>query len=260
MSIGREDYQDRKDARMDRLEAARDKQARLSDAEFRRSQDLVKDIPLGQPNIIGRPGLPNLRAKSARAFERSMEASKRADYYAQRAQAAANNTAISSDDPDALSKLEDKLAGLMEAQERDKARNAHYRKHRTLKGCPGLSDEEAAKIDKRIADGPAYLDCPAPSFILSNRNGEISRLKKRIAALRRVDSMEHVEISFDGGRIVTNEEINRVQIIFDGKPDEATRRELKSWGFRWAPSEGAWQAQRTPEALARAKRLCHVDG
>ena len=56
-----------------------------------------------------------------------------------------------------------------------------------------------------------------------------------------------------------NEEINRVQIIFDAKPDEAVRRELKSWGFRWSPREGAWQAQRTPHYLHRAKRICHVE-
>ena len=99
---------------------------------------------------------------------------------------------------------------------------------------------------------------PVPSYQLSNRNAEITRLKKRIELLRQVDKMEHVEIAFDGGVIVTNEEINRVQIIFDAKPDEAVRRELKSWGFRWSPREGAWQAQRTPYYLRRAKRICHV--
>ncbi len=70
--------------------------------------------------------------------------------------------------------------------------------------------------------------------------------------------MEHTEIEFDGGVIVTNEDINRVQIIFDSKPDEAVRRELKSLGFRWSPREGAWQAQRTPVYLQRAKRICNI--
>ena len=84
-------------------------------------------------------------------------------------------------------------------------------------------------------------------------------IKKRLETLRTVDEMEHVEIEFDGGMIVTNEEINRVQIIFNTKPDEAVRRELKSWGFRWSPREGAWQAQRTPRYLHRAKRICHAE-
>ena len=70
--------------------------------------------------------------------------------------------------------------------------------------------------------------------------------------------MEHIEISFPGGLLTTNEEINRVQIIFDDMPDEATRAKLKAHGFRWAPSEGAWQTQRTPPALARAKWLLGI--
>jgi len=77
-----------------------------------------------------------------------------------------------------------------------------------------------------------YVGIPFPCYALSNNNAEINRTKKRIEALRIVDEMEHVEIEFDGGVIVTNEGINRVQIIFDSKPDEDVRRELKSWGFR----------------------------
>ena len=36
-----------------------------------------------------------------------------------------------------------------------------------------------------------------------------------------------------------NREDNRLQVFFDGKPDADTRAELKSNGFRWAPSVGA---------------------
>ena len=38
-----------------------------------------------------------------------------------------------------------------------------------------------------------------------------------------------------------NQEENRIQILFDGKPDAGIRSELKHAGFRWAPSQGAWQ-------------------
>jgi hypothetical protein len=44
-----------------------------------------------------------------------------------------------------------------------------------------------------------------------------------------------------GVRLVENAEAARIQLIFPGKPDEATRSLLKSNGFRWAPSESAWQ-------------------
>lgn len=37
----------------------------------------------------------------------------------------------------------------------------------------------------------------------------------------------------------------RYQITFDGKPEEDVRRILKSYGFKWAPSQKAWQRQIT---------------
>ena len=50
-------------------------------------------------------------------------------------------------------------------------------------------------------------------------------------------------------------EDNRLQVFFDGKPDADTRAELKSSGFRWAPSVGAWQRQLTDNAIRAADRL-----
>ena len=52
-----------------------------------------------------------------------------------------------------------------------------------------------------------------------------------------------------------NREDNRLQVFFDGKPDADTRAELKSNGFRWASSVGAWQRQLTDNAIRAADRL-----
>lgn len=48
---------------------------------------------------------------------------------------------ISADDKLAVEKLEAKLEGLKADQEHMKAVNAYYRKHKTLEGCPGLTNE-----------------------------------------------------------------------------------------------------------------------
>ena len=261
MSIGREDYAERKEARIDRLESRAAKAQAEGTTAYNAAHSIMDHIPPGQPILVGHHSEKLHRRdldQIDRNMRKSVEADRKASYYASRAEAAASNTAISSDDPDALEKLEAKLAKLQAAQEEDKALNAYYRKHKTVKGFPGISDEEAAQADKELSEMREAIRRPVPSYHLSNRNAEITRLKKRIESLRQVDKMEHVEIEFDGGVIVTNEEINRVQIIFDAKPDEAIRRELKSWGFRWSPREGAWQAQRTPRYLHRAKRICHV--
>lgn len=119
-------------------------------------------------------------------------------------------------------------------------------------------EERAARADKELSEMREGIRRPVPSWQLSNRNAEIRRLRQRIAALQRVDRMEHVEIDFEGGQIVTNEDVNRVQILFDAKPDKEVRSKLKSNGSRWSPREKAWQAQRTPRYLERAKYILGV--
>ena len=49
---------------------------------------------------------------------------------------------ISSDDPEAIQKLKEKLLHLEEAQENKKAVNVYYKKNKTLKGCNILTEEE----------------------------------------------------------------------------------------------------------------------
>lgn len=55
--------------------------------------------------------------------------------------------------------------------------------------------------------------------------------------------------------MVVNTEGNRLQLIFDDKPDEDLRSELKHWGFRWAPSQKAWQRQLTNNAFHAARQI-----
>ncbi len=58
---------------------------------------------------------------------------------------------ISADDPEAVQKLKAKLAGLEQDQEKMKAVNAYYRKHKTLDGCPQLVSDEIEKLKVSMA-------------------------------------------------------------------------------------------------------------
>lgn len=54
---------------------------------------------------------------------------------------------------------------------------------------------------------------------------------------------------------------NRINLYFDGKPEEEVRRVLKSNGFRWSPSYSCWTRQLTNEAehsLERIKRELNI--
>jgi hypothetical protein len=57
------------------------------------------------------------------------------------------------------------------------------------------------------------------------------------------DTSKQTDYSELGFQVERNTDINRLQLKFDGKPDENTRSILKSNGFRWSPREMAWQRQ-----------------
>ena len=157
------------------------------------------------------------------------------------------------DDPQAAAKLEAKLVKLESAQETMKAVNAYFRKNKTLEGCPSLTPEQITKLQQEMAQS-WHLDKsrPYPAYMLSNNNAEIRRIRGRIEQVRQHEETNFAGWEFDGGRVEANKADNRLQVFFDGKPDEAARDELKANGFRWAPSVGAWQRQLNKNAYYAA--------
>lgn len=163
---------------------------------------------------------------------------------------------ISSDDPQAVEKLEAKLATLEKHQEMMKAANAAIRMKDPAKGDAKLAElgytpEDIAKL--RAPDFCGRIGYPA--YELQNNNANIRRIRGRIAELKKRTESTPEGWEFDGGRVVVNTTENRLQIIFDGKPNADVRTELKGEGFRWAPSQGAWQRQLTDNAMRAARRL-----
>ena len=163
---------------------------------------------------------------------------------------------ISADDPAALEKLEAKLETLERDQQTMKAVNAYFRKHKTLDGCPHISEDTIRKIQAKM-DNLSFgrQRQPYPAWALSNNNANIKRVRDRIAELERKAERPPTGWAFDGGEVVINTEENRLQVLFDEKPGEEMRRELKGRGFRWAPTQGAWQRQLTDNALYAAKQI-----
>lgn len=94
-----------------------------------------------------------------------------------------------------------------------------------------------------------------PAYALSNDTANIHRMKERLKELEKREVTPTAEITFPGGYISDNREEDRVQIFFDQKPPQAMIDKLKSEGWRWAPSVGAWSRKRTENALYSAKRI-----
>ncbi|TIT04804.1 MAG: hypothetical protein E5W74_33810, partial [Mesorhizobium sp.] len=88
---------------------------------------------------------------------------------------------------------------------------------------------------------------------------EIRRLQGRLKSLTRMHKRgtQSQEVETQAGAVEIKENANmaRIQMIFPGKPDEATRRALKANGFRWSPSQGAWQRHLNEAGRWAAERV-----
>lgn len=155
-------------------------------------------------------------------------------------------------EPQSVEKLTERLQKCEELQAVMKEVNAYWRKTGTCMGAPGITDEQAAKLDNKIQTTTySWERQPFSSYDLTNNNSEIKRLKRKLAeVLRGFSGWE-----FEGGHAEANTEMNRLQLFFDEKPNDSQRAQLKANGFKWAPSQDAWQRQLTDNAIYSAGRL-----
>lgn len=138
------------------------------------------------------------------------------------------NEPISSDDPLAKEKLTAKLEYLQNNHNKYKEYNKEARKN-----------------------GEEQL----PAYVLANSNQNIKAVKDRLETIEKMSQIKDIGYYFKDGEISFDKQDMRVKIYFDIKPDEETRKQLKSYGFRWSPNNSAWQRKLTPDAIRTTKRL-----
>lgn len=236
---------DRKERYLQKAAAAQQQSSNL----FNRAGDMASVIPFGQPIVCNSNAQRdrNYRAKIGSTMNRGMQASKKADYYTEKA-ASVGTGGISSDDPDAIQKLIEKLNKLTAKQEKMKAVNKAIRKNdRPALSAMGYTETDIKKI---FTPDPVY-GMGFPSFTLSNNNAEIRRLKQRIEHLTNMKALKPASIEKSG--YTYKEADNRCQFIFDGKPDQPIRDILKRYAFKWSPSRSAWVRQLTGNGRYAAK-------
>lgn len=150
---------------------------------------------------------------------------------------------IKSGNADALEQLNKKLEKAVALQEEMKSVNAYYRKNKTLKGYKDYTDEKAEKLDKEIKE--SLYKKPFAPYELTSNNAKIKNIKSRIAQIERIKAEAEKpkeNYNTDLFEVVENAEIMRLQLKFDGKPDNDIRALLKQNGFRFSPkNDNAWQ-------------------
>lgn len=255
------DYQAKKQERIERYEARAERARATAEGLSKQARQALAGIEPGQPILVGH----HSEKRHRRALDhhdhkmRAMfEAQDKAEYWERRAAAAATNTAISSDDPQALDLLRARMEELTQAQEAMKRINRAYKAGKLAD--LGYSPEQIAALERRVKTGYSWEQQPYPGWQLSNNNANLHRLQQRIKELeqraQQVESREEV----NGVEIVQDVEANRTRLYFPGIPAEDLRSFLKARGFRWTRSEGCWQRHLSAQALAFARQAAGMYG
>lgn len=142
------------------------------------------------------------------------------------------NRPIMSGDESAIDRLTEKVENLRKEREEMKQENAEARK--------------------------AGKTAPYGSYTLSNSLANLRTAEKRLEELKKAKETPTAaadDLKNEFCEVVRNTDIMRLQLVFSGKPDDETRNILKSNGFKWAPSQKAWQRQLNNNAVYAAKRV-----
>lgn len=224
-------YEQKVEAKKERLknkaEVIRGKANQLHDD----GMTALKAIPFGQPVMPDHHSYRSdisYRRRATGKIEKAHEHFNHADEIERRADSIGTG-GISSDDPDALDKLKEKLSGLERLQETMKSMNAQARKNKEERPCK--------------------------TWQLSNNSANIRTVKKRIEELdakKNIVARSHKAEGFEMKEVV---EDNRIHFIFEGKPEEEVRKILKHYGFKWSPSRGAWVRQLNINGRRAAERV-----
>lgn len=102
----------------------------------------------------------------------------------------------------------------------------------------GISEKTASEALKGDFMGRVGI----PGYSLTNNNANMRRIEQRIKSLSEMKAGGEKETHYSGGVSVHEDpEAARIRIKFPGKPERSVIEALKGGGFRWSPSEGAWQ-------------------
>lgn len=206
---GRADYEERKQRRIERYKAVSRKAKEEAQARSNSNANRILMMTPGQPIIMGHHSERRARRLHRQAeydIKKSIELSDKSDYYEAKARHIENSSAIYNDDPNAIEKLKEKLKRL---------------------------EEERNSIKSR----------PHEKWELTNVGANIRETKLRIKRLEEQEQLVFPDIKFKGGRAIHNKGINRIQLIFERKPNEEIRDQLKHNGFHWSRQDEAWQRE-----------------
>jgi hypothetical protein len=183
---------ERLERKLDRRRQWAESRRRKSESEFNKAGAIGDKIPLGQPILVGHHSEKRHRRDIGRidnAMRKSVEHDRMAEHHERKAdglERQLDNT-IFSDDPDAVERLEERIAELEEQADLQNRINREYRKRKGEPGwalAAGVSPEKAEAMEsacRRMMENAPYIKKPCDN---RNLRANIRRLKKRLVEVR----------------------------------------------------------------------------
>lgn len=126
------------------------------------------------------------------------------------------------------------------------------------KVCTFASHGEVEIVDKALA----YIrewNAREKKPIITERHKffQLSEVARQVKAKQEENSnRENKEYLFDGGKVIINYEVERIQILFDEIPDKAMRNKLgREYSFNFSGQHKAWQRKITQSTVQAIKEV-----
>jgi hypothetical protein len=197
-------------------------------------------------------------------MRRGCELSDTAKELEQRA-AAVGTGGISSDDPDAIAKLDDKRTDLERRRDDMKSLNKWHKAHKTVDGWADAQvDRDAEEIAGIVKEALSNLHVwhgvyavPFPTYALSNLGARIRDAAKRVERIEAVASLEPSTETIGLATITVDPTDNRVLVAFPSRLTKDDYKAMRSAGFVWSPTRSAFVRKLSTGAIYWAR---HVAG
>lgn len=162
-----------------------------------------------------------------------------------------------------LEEIKHKLEACEARQTLMKAANAIMRKHHYQDSPELRAALEPHGLRGLIVTKLLEPDCCKrrgfPDYEISNNGAQLRRWKKELEAeqsrLQRAELQPQTERTINGVRVEEHLEDDRLRLYFPTKPDAQTIKKLKGDGWKWSPSNLAWQRQLTNHARYSAEHV-----
>ena len=250
---------ERLERKLERRQEWAEKAKARSSAAFDTARKITENIPFGQPILVGHHSEAMHRRtieRSAAQMDKGLAEYDLAKHHTEKAEGLSDylDRTIFDDDPDAIEKIEARLAALEKSQQVMVAANKVCR-NKKLTPAEKIAALVELGMSEQIANDTLYpvrdWQSPGfPSYALQNNNANIRRYRERLESLKRRKTLvERAESAESGVVIDYIGNGNYARVTFAEKPERDILNALKAAGYRWNKCCWVGDADKLPEEV-----------